>query len=115
MSTRSADTVVTALDMLSLGREFFPQWRNSRRRERARGNSGASSLLKDLNRREVEILALMAGGYTSKEIATRIGLAVGTVNNYRSSVKVKLSAGTRAEIRRAARTAGLLDPRTIRT
>lgn len=108
VSTRSADTVVTALDMLSLGREFFPEWRNSRRRERARGNSGASSLLKDLNRSEVEILALMAGGYSSKEIAARVGLAVGTVNNYRATIRAKLNAGTHAEIRRAARAAGLL-------
>ena len=29
VSTRSGDTVVRALDMLSAGREFFPDWRNS--------------------------------------------------------------------------------------
>ena len=108
VSTRSADTVVTALDMVSLGREFFPEWRNSRRQERARGNSGASSLLKDLNRREVEILALMARGYSSKEIAARLVLAAGTVKNYRVSIRAKLGAGTQREIRQAARAAGLL-------
>ena len=105
VSNRSADTVVRALDMLSLGREFFPEWRNARHREQARGNSG---LPKGLSRREVEMLALMASGYTSKEIAPRLGLAEGTVNNYRTNVKVKLGVRTRAEIRRAARTAGLL-------
>ena len=57
VSTRSGDTVVRALDMLSTGRECFPDWRNSGPRERARGNSGASTLLKNLNRSEVEILA----------------------------------------------------------
>ena len=108
VSTRSADTVVTALDMLSLGREFFPEWRNSRRRERARGNSGASSLLKDLNRSEVEILSLLARGYSSKEIAARLVLAAGTVKNYRVSIRAKLDAGTQREIRQAARAAGLL-------
>lgn len=108
VSNRSADTVVRALDMLSLGREFLPEWRNARRREHTHGASQRSRLPKGLNRNEVEILALMARGYSSKEIAARVGLAVGTVNNYRRSVKVKLGAGTRAEIRRAARTAGLL-------
>ena len=109
-STRSADNVVRALDMLSLGKEFFPEWRASQPQEPARGNSGPSSLLKDLNRNEVEILAHMAHGYTSKEISPRLGLAVGTVNNYRTRIRAKLGVRTHAEIREAARAAGLLDP-----
>ena len=76
--------------MLSLGREFFPEWRNARRRENARGTSRPIGLPKSLNRNEVRILARMARGHTSKEIAERIGLAKGTVNNYRTSIKVKL-------------------------
>lgn len=110
VSTRSADAVVGAIDMLSAGREFFPEWRNSGRLEQARGNSGANTLLKDLNRSEVRILALMARGYGSEEIAARVALAEGTVNNYRATIRAKLDAGTHAEIRRAARAAGLLDP-----
>ena len=110
VSTRSADTVLMAMDMLSAGREFFPEWRNSRPREHARGNSGASTLLKDLNRSEVGILPLMARGYSSKEIAARLCLAKGTVKNYRASIRAKIGAGTHTEIREAARAAGLLDP-----
>ena len=61
VSTRSADTVVRALDMLSMGREFFPEWRAAERGGGpAQGNSGPSSLLKDLNRNEVRILVLVA-------------------------------------------------------
>ena len=96
--------------MLSLGREFFPEWRAGSRREHASDTSRPSSSPKGFNRSEVQILALMARGYTSKEIAARLGLAVPTVNNYRTSIKVKLGAGSRAEIRRAARKAGLLAP-----
>ncbi len=110
VSTRSADTVLTAMDMLSAGREFFPEWSAPTPLEHARRSSGASALLKDLNRSEVEILALLARGYSSKKIAARVGLAVGTVNNYRATIRAKLDAGTHAEIRRAARAAGLLDP-----
>lgn len=109
VSARSADTVLRAMNMLSAGREYFSEW-NSGPREHAHGNSGASTLLKKLNRSEVEILALMARGYSSKKIAARVDLAVGTVNNYRATIKAKLDADTHAEIRQAARAAGLLGP-----
>ena len=111
VSTRSADAVVRALDMLSLGKEFFPEWRaGQRRRGHAQGDSGLSSLLKGLNRNEFRILALMGRGHRSKEIAARLSLAEGTVNNYRASIRSKLGVRTHAEIREAARARGLLDP-----
>ena len=110
VSTRSAEAVVRALDMLSMGKEFFPEWRAAERGGgHAQGNSGPSSLLKALNRNEVRILALMGRGHRSKEIAARVGLAEGTVNNYRASIRSKLGVRTHAEIREAARAAGLLD------
>ena len=108
VSTRYAEAVVSALDMLSLGKEFFPDWRAAPRREHARGASPPSPLLKGLNRNEFRILPLMALGYSSKEIAPKLGLALSTVNNYRTRIKAKLGAHSRAEIRRVARTAGLL-------
>ena len=111
VSTRSADTVVRALDMLSMGKEFFPEWRAAERGgDHAQGNSGPSSLLESLNRNEVRILALMARGHSSKEIGARLSLAEGTVNNYRASIRSKLGVRTHAEIREAARARGLLDP-----
>ena len=110
VSTRSAEAVVRALDMLSQEREFFPEWRAAARRREHVGDASPSGLLEGLNRNEVRILALMARGYSSKEIVPRLGLAVSTVNNYRTRIKAKLGAHTRAEIRRAARTAGLLAP-----
>ena len=108
VSTRSADTVVRALDMLSLGKEFFPEWRAAERREHARSASPPGGLLEGLNRNEVRILPLMALGYSSKEIAPMLGLALSTINNYRTRIKAKLGAHSRAEIRRVARAAGLL-------
>ncbi len=115
VSARSPDNVVCALDMLALGREFFPEWRNSRREEHARGNSPPTGLPEGFNRNEVQVLGLMARGHNSKEIAARVGLAVGTVKNYRTSIRAKLGARTHAEIRRAARTAGLLTPPAVQT
>ncbi len=95
------------MDMLSLGREFFPERRAAgRRRERASG--APSGLLNGLNWNEVRILALMARDHTSKEIAARVSLAASTVYNYRARIRAKLGAATHPELRPAARAAGVL-------
>lgn len=49
------------------------------------------------NEREIEILRLLAGGYSNKEIARTIYLAEGTVKNYVSDILDKL--GTRDRTR----------------
>ena len=43
-----------------------------------------------LTKRELEILRLMAGGYSNKEIADAVGTAEGTVKNHASSILSKL-------------------------
>ena len=115
VSTRSADTVVRALDMLALGKEFFPDWRAAERGQERAGGASPRGLPEGLSRNEVRILALMAHGYSSKETAARVGLALSTVNNYRTRIKAKLGVRTRAQIRRAARKADLLTPHETRT
>ncbi|MGH8200785.1 MAG: response regulator [Steroidobacteraceae bacterium] len=51
----------------------------------------------DLGARELEILRLLAGGYSNKEIARSLSLAEGTVKNYVSEILAKL--GTRDRTR----------------
>jgi len=48
-----------------------------------------------LTKREVEILRLMAGGYSNKEIAEALGTAEGTVKNHASSILSKLGVRDR--------------------
>ena len=50
----------------------------------------ASPPVDDFSRREIEILRLLAGGYSNKEIARSIHLAEGTVKNYVSDILDKL-------------------------
>jgi DNA-binding NarL/FixJ family response regulator len=58
---------------------------------------GAEVVRIDLGPRELEILRLLAGGYSNKEIARSLDLAEGTVKNYVSEILAKL--GTRDRTR----------------
>lgn len=51
----------------------------------------------DLTEQELKVLALIAQGYTNKEIATSLHLGEGTVRNYVSSIFGKLGLSNRAE------------------
>jgi DNA-binding NarL/FixJ family response regulator len=55
----------------------------------------ASDLPDPLTRRELEILRLMAGGYSNREIAEALGAAEGTVKNHASSILSKLGVRDR--------------------
>ena len=48
-----------------------------------------------LTKREVEILRLMAGGYSNREIAEALGAAEGTIKNHASSILSKLGVRDR--------------------
>jgi DNA-binding NarL/FixJ family response regulator len=54
-----------------------------------------------LTKRELEVLRLMAGGYSNREIADALGTAEGTVKNHTSSILSKLGVRdrTRAVLR----------------
>lgn len=63
--------------------------------EHVRRDFDALSPPDPLTRREVEILRLMAGGYSNREIADAIGAAEGTVKNHASSILSKLGVRDR--------------------
>ena len=63
--------------------------------EHVRRDFDALSPPDPLTRREVEILRLMAGGYSNREIADALGTAEGTVKNHASSILSKLGVRDR--------------------
>ncbi len=63
--------------------------------EHVRRDFDALSPPDPLTRREVEILRLMAGGYSNREIADALGSAEGTVKNHASSILSKLGVRDR--------------------
>jgi DNA-binding NarL/FixJ family response regulator len=62
----------------------------------------------ELSDREREVLALLAGGYTNQEIASRLFVSVRTVESHRAHILVKLRLSTRAELVNYALETGLL-------
>jgi len=71
-----------------------------------RGKTTAAALTP----REREVVELVARGFTSREIAAKLGLSVKTVEHYRKQVMEKLGLETRAELVSYALGAGLLKP-----
>ena len=63
--------------------------------EQVRRDFDALSPPDPLTKREVEILRLMAGGYSNREIADALGTAEGTVKNHASSILSKLGVRDR--------------------
>lgn len=61
-----------------------------------------------LTTREVEVVRLMAGGYSNKEIAYALGTADGTVKNHVSSILAKFGVRDRTRAVLKALEAGLL-------
>ncbi|GJQ29451.1 MAG: DNA-binding response regulator [Phycisphaerae bacterium] len=76
--------------------------------EHPRPRAPAQAPIADLSEREREVLIEVARGYTSQQIAERIGLSVKTVESYRARMMQKLGLKTRADIMRLATECGLL-------
>lgn len=68
----------------------------------------ATARLDHLSDREREVLQLVVLGHTQKEIASRLGLSVKTVESHRTRLSHKLGCRTRAELVAYAISAGLL-------
>ncbi len=56
-----------------------------------------------LSQREVEVLKLLARGYTDKEVAVRLGISPTTVSTHIRKIFQKLSIHSRVELRRLIR------------
>lgn len=62
----------------------------------------------ELSVREVEVLRLIALGYTSVEVTRKLGISPRTVETHRAHINTKLALRTRAELVRYALRHGLL-------
>lgn len=69
---------------------------------------GASPSPAGLSEREMEVLRLLAAGYTSQQVGDQLALSAKTVDTYKARVMEKLGLRSRAELVRYALRHGLL-------
>jgi two-component system response regulator NreC len=77
------------------------------------GIAGSKRPANILSQRELQVLRLVARGYTSTEIAQQIFVGVKTIETYRSRLTEKLGLRTRSDVVRFAVQMGLLTPETL--
>jgi two-component system response regulator NreC len=75
--------------------------------------AGPTRSINILSDRELQVLRLVAQGYTSAQIAKQIAVGMKTVETYRSRFAEKLGLQTRADVIRYAVQMGLLTPETL--
>ena len=73
------------------------------------GSEAPTDAARELNRRELEVLRLLARGLTNADIAERLSLSKGTVRNYVSSTYEKLGVADRTQAAVLAIRYGLVD------
>ncbi len=62
-----------------------------------------------LTPREIEVLRMVAGGYTNPEIAEKLVISIRTVETHRAAIHRKLNTSSRAEVVAFAREHGLIE------
>ena len=72
-------------------------------------HSPEEPMLEQLNDREEDVLRLLAGGLSNKEIATELSLSEGTIKNHISAIMAKLHANDRTQAVLTALKHGLVD------
>jgi len=94
----SLDQLVTSIRAVAEGRSMFHPAvteRVARVLERGPAHRADDPLLDPLTEREIEILRLLAGGYSNREIADALRIAEGTVKNHVSNILSKLDTRDR--------------------
>ena len=91
----SYQQLMTAIRAIAAGGTVF-QPAITQRLLRAAGTLVAGAMPdEELTARELEVVRLMAGGYSNKEIAHALGTAEGTIKNHASSILSKLGVRDR--------------------
>ena len=112
LKERADSDLPEAIRCAARGREFVspPVTARLEALREADGNDPSSGGDDALSGREVEILRLIALGFTSREIADQLHLSRRTIESHRARIHQKLGLATRAELVGYALGRGLLVP-----
>jgi two-component system response regulator NreC len=81
--------------------------------QKRKPKAGSSPTADILSHRELQVLGLVARGYTSAQISKQIFVGVKTIETYRARFADKLGLRTRSEVIRFAVQMGLLTPESL--
>ena len=102
--------LLTAVRRAHQGRRFVDTSLAARVLEEAPAGTGPDALA-PLSDRETQVLELVARGYTGPQIATELGVRIGTVETLRHRIRKKLGLKTRADLTRFAKSSRFRRPR----
>jgi len=100
LKNTSPEQLIAAIKSVKEGNAFFSPSISRLLLEEYTNKKSPPSL--PITRREQEVLALIAAGHTTKEIAARLDLSVRTVETHRAQLMKKLKARNAAELSRIA-------------
>jgi two-component system nitrate/nitrite response regulator NarL len=104
----SSEDLVNAIETVNAGEAFFsPQIAHLALNQFVKGNGDGPDLA-ELTNREREVLTLVAGGLSNKEIANHLGVSVRTVETHRERIIRKLAIHSVAGLTRFAIVKGLV-------
>jgi len=108
----SYDQLIAAIRAVAEGGTLF-QPAVTERLLRAAGavHVGMEARPERLTEREIEVVRLMSGGYSNREIGHALGTAEGTIKNHVSSILAKLGVRDRTRAVLKSLEIGLLNPR----
>ncbi|WP_291985132.1 response regulator transcription factor [Luteitalea sp.] len=102
--------LVAAIDAVTAGSSYFSPAIQVQMAELLRGEAAAPSGAQLLTNREREVLAWLARGLSSKEVAAQLDISVRTVETHRANLMQKLGVKSVALLIQVALREGLLDP-----
>jgi DNA-binding NarL/FixJ family response regulator len=106
----AADELIRAIRVVAAGGTYFDTALTGWRADAGGDPESRPPVLPELSEREVEVMKLIAQGYSNKEIAARLVLSVKTVETYKTRSLEKLGLRSRVDIvRYAARQGWLLN------
>lgn len=105
--TGPVDALLKAIEAVSEGRAYFGA-KITQVLQRSMLEPAAADPTDQLTSREREILQLVAEGYSNKELCSRLGISLRTVENHRHNLMRKLGAHNSADLTREAFRMGLV-------
>jgi DNA-binding NarL/FixJ family response regulator len=103
----AAKDIVTAVLIVAAGGEYVDPALGAAVLRDGSVSESRSNL--NLSPREIEVLRLLAHGYTNNEVAKALTISARTAETHRARIQQKLGVKSRAELAQIARAAGLLD------